>query len=394
MISASITEAEQARLVATRRDLHAHPELGFEETRTQAIVLERLTGLGLTPRRVAGTGVIADVQGARPGKTVLLRADLDGLPLTEENQVEYRSTSAGRMHACGHDGHVASLLGVAERLVARPDFAGRVRLCFQPAEEGAGGAARMLAEGILEGVDAAFGVHVWNDLAVGKVALATGPVMAAVDKLDIELEGVGGHGAMPQQTKDPVVAAAHLVVALQTIVSRETSPLDSAVVTIGSLQAGTNWNVIPRTARLAGTARTYARPTYEAIQGRIERVTRGVADALCCKATIGYERICPPLVNHPQATTLARQVAGELLGADAVVTEGTGTRTMGGEDFAFFLERVPGCFVFVGSRNEARGLCHPHHSPRFDFDEAALGHSVRVLEGIARRYLASGLPTT
>jgi amidohydrolase len=389
-VTPALTEPERARLVATRRDLHAHPELGFEESRTQARVLERLEAAGCKPRRLAGTGVIADLEGARPGRTVLLRADLDALPLQEENPVDYRSSTKGVMHACGHDGHTASLLTAAERLAARRDFAGRIRLCFQPAEEGRGGAAKMLEEGALDGVDAVFGGHLWNDLPTGKVALAHGPIMAAVDKFEVEVTGVGGHGAMPHQTRDPIVAAAHAVVALQTIVSRETSPLDTAVVTIARIAAGEGWNIVPRVARLSGTARAYSQKTWEALPGKIERVLKGVTSALGCEVTIAYERICPPTVNEPRMTDLARAVAAELLGPDAVVTEGDATRTMGGEDFSYMLQRAPGCFIFVGSRNEAKGLVYPHHSPRFDFDEAALEHSVRILEGCALRFLASG----
>ncbi len=391
-----LSDREREVLVATRRDLHAHPELGFEETRTAALVAERLEAAGYEVRRgVGGTGVLADLVGSRddgaPGRpTLLLRADMDALPLVEESGVPYASTARGRMHACGHDGHTAALLTCAERLMARrAELSGRVRLCFQPAEEGRGGAERVLDDGALEGVDAAFGVHIWTELDVGAVGLATGPIMAAVDRFDVQLEGAGGHGAIPQQTRDPVVAAAHVVTALQTIVARNVSPLDTAVVTVARVEAGEagSWNIIPRTARLAGTARAYSDAAWAALPERIGAVARGVAGALGCEATLEYTRICPPTVNEPGFTELARGVASDLFGPDAVRTDGDGVRTLAGEDFSFFLRRVPGCFAFVGGRNAARGLVHPHHSPRFDFDEGALEVAARLLEGVALRYL-------
>lgn len=389
-----LTDREREVLVATRRDLHAHPELGFEERRTLALVADRLEAAGYEVRRgVGGTGALADLVGGAPGPTLLLRADMDALPLVEENDAPYASTVRGRMHACGHDGHTAALLTCAERLIARrAALRGRVRLCFQPAEEGRGGAERVIDDGALEGVDAAFGVHIWNELDVGTIGLASGPVMAAVDRFDIEIVGQGGHGAIPQQTRDPIVAAAHVVTALQTIVSRTVAPLDTAVVTVARIAAGEPeaWNVIPRAARLTGTARAYSDEAWAALPGRIGDLVRGVAAALGCEARVDYQRLAPPTVNEPGFTDVVRGVARELFGPDAVKVEGEGTRTLAGEDFACFLRCVPGCFAFVGGRNRARGLVHPHHSPRFDFDEAALEHAARLLEGVAARYLSAG----
>lgn len=377
---------QRARLIETRRDLHRHPELAYQEVRTAGVVAERLRALGYPLReRVAETGVLAKL--GEGGRGVLLRADMDALPIQEEGQASYRSTVPGRMHACGHDGHVASLLTAAERLAASPP-AGRVVLCFQPAEEGAGGADRMVAEGALEGVDAAFGVHLWTPLACGKVGVAPGPVMAAVDKFELTVVGVGGHGAMPHEAIDPVVAACHLVTALQTIVSRETDPLDSVVVTVGRLEAGDNFNVIPRTARLWGTCRSYSRAAYEGLPERFRRVAEGVTRAHGCELELDYTRLCPPTVNEPAMTALVQEVVRDLLGPDALVTEGPGARTLAGEDFARYLERVPGCFFFVGARDEPSGKVHPHHSPLFDIDERALEISARLLEETARRFLA------
>lgn len=245
----------------------------------------------------------------------------------------------------------------------------------------------MLAEGILDGVDAVCGVHLWNSLPVGTIGLADGPVMAAVDRFDIVLTGRGGHGAMPHLTRDPLVAAAQLVTALQTLVSRETSPLDSSVVTVGMLRAGDTFNVIPETARLSGTCRSYSQELHAALPERLRRVVDGIAAALGVEASLDYQRVCAPTCNEPGFTEFARGVASELFGAEQVRTSGEGTRTMGGEDFSAFLARVPGCFAFVGSRDEARGLSKPHHSEYFDFDERALEVSAIFFEGIARRFL-------
>lgn len=387
-MSPLLSETEQVRLVETRRDLHAHPELAYDEQRTAGVVVERLETAGYLVERLAETGVVARLKG-EGSKTVLLRADMDALPVTEQNEVPYRSQHPGRMHACGHDGHTAALLTVAERL-AGERLAGDVLFCFQPAEEGRGGAARMIEEGVLAGgVDAVFGVHLWNNLPVGKVGLASGPIMAAVDAFEIHLTGRGGHGAMPHQTADPVVAACQIVGALQTIVSRNTSPLDSCVVTVGQVEAGENFNVIPGTARLSGTCRAFSREMHERLPEQVRRVAAGVAAALGCEARVEYRRVCKPTVNEPACTALLREVAAELLGPEAVVSEGDGARTMTGEDFSEFLEQAPGCFALVGSSNPARGLVHPHHSAWFDFDEGALPIAARLLEGAARKFLGT-----
>ncbi|MGE0706621.1 MAG: M20 family metallopeptidase [Planctomycetota bacterium] len=384
---APLTAAERRALTETRRDLHKHPELAYAEARTAGVVEARLRAAGYALETgVAGTGVVARKPGKGP-RTLLLRADMDALPVQERNEVDYASVHAGRMHACGHDGHVAALLTAAERLAAA-ELPGSLVFCFQPAEEGAGGAQRMIEAGVLEGVDAAFGVHLWSSLEVGLVGLASGPVMAAVDRFDLVLRGRGGHGAMPQQATDPVVAACQLVTALQTIVSRETDPLDSCVVTVGQLLAGDNFNVIPSEARLSGTCRSFTREAHAALPERFERVVRGICAALGCEYSLDYLRTSGPTINEPGFTAFVREVAAEVLGPGSARVEGPGVRTMAGEDFSAFLERVPGCFAFVGARNEARGIVHPHHSPRFDIDEEALGVAARLMEGVARGYLA------
>lgn len=385
MEAAGLSASEVERLVATRRDLHAHPELGWEERRTAEVVSARLGAAGYAPRAVRGTGVVADLEGARPGRTVLLRADMDALPIAEETSHGFASRAPGVMHACGHDGHTAALLCAAERLAAgRASLRGRVRLCFQPAEEGRGGAKALLEEGVLEGVERAFALHLWNELPTGSVACADGPVWAACDVFEAAIHGRGGHGGMPDLARDPVVAAAHVVTALQTLVSREASPLDAVVVTVGKLSAGDTWNVIPDLARLHGTCRSFDPATHRALPERLARVVRGVSEALGCRAELEYRVICPPTVNDPAMAALARAAATRALGPGGrVLREGPGTRAMVGEDFAFFLERVPGALLLVGSRDESRGLVQPHHSPRFDFDEGALPIAARLLEEVA-----------
>ena len=380
-------------LVATRRDLHAHPELGFEEVRTSGIVAERLKKLGLEVKAGVGkTGVLARITGGRPGKTVLLRADMDALPILEENDVPYRSQNAGRMHACGHDCHTSILLGVAKRLVAEAkDLKGSVVLCFQPAEElgGAkGGAEAMIKDGALEWAkaDAAFGLHVWQDLPLGLVGVTAGPWMAAVDEFTVTFRGKGAHAAQPQASRDPVVALAHAITALQTLASRNADPLKELVVSVTQVKAGSAFNIIPATAWMNGTIRVFDRALWAAIPQQFERVVRGVAAALDCEADILYERGNHPTVNDPAMCPVVRAAAASVVGEANVRTD---VRTMGGEDFSAFLERLPGVFIAVGSRNESRGLTFDHHHPRFDVDEQSLRIGAEVLLETTRRFLAS-----
>ena len=384
---------ELDELVATRRDLHAHPELGFEEVRTSGIVADRLRQLGLEPRTgVGGTGVLARITGGKPGKTVLLRADMDALPIVEENDVPYRSQASGRMHACGHDCHTSILLGIAKQLVAESkDLKGSVVLCFQPAEElggPKGGAEAMIQDGALEWAkaDATFGLHVWQDLPLGTVGVTAGPWMAAVDEFTVTFKGRGAHAAMPQSSRDPVLALAHAVTALQSITSRNADPLKELVVSVTQLRAGSAFNIIPETAWMNGTIRVFDRELWAAIPQHFERVVRGTAAALDCEATILYERGNKPTVNDPALCAFARAAAASVVGEANVRHD---VRTMGGEDFSAFLERIPGVFIAIGSRNESRGLTFSHHHPRFDVDEQSLALGAEVLLETARRYLAS-----
>jgi amidohydrolase len=380
-LSADVS-AIQADLVALRRDLHQNPELAWAEHRTGARVAAFLEGAALELRTVAATGVLATARGAK-GRTVLLRVDMDGLPIQEQGDAPYASRVPGVMHACGHDGHTA-MGATAARVLAGRRPAGTVRVLFQPAEEGEAGAQRVIADGALEGVDVALGIHLWNELPVGTIGVKAGPLMAAVDRLRVVVRGRGGHGGHPHRAADPVVAAAHVVVALQTIVAREVSPLQSAVVTLGAIHGGQAFNVIPDEVTLTGTVRTFDPELRRSMPERIRRIASGVAEALQCEAEVEVRPGNPPVVNDAAVAALARRAAARVVGDERVVEP---EPTMGGEDMAVYFERVPGCFVFVGSANPARGLDQPHHSPRFDFDEEALAIGCEFLVQAAEEAL-------
>jgi amidohydrolase len=384
----SMDEDTVKELVTVRRDLHQHPETAFEEVRTAGVVAQRLAALGLDVRTgVAKTGVLATIRGGRRGRTVLLRADMDALPIQEENDTPYRSQVAGKMHACGHDCHTSILLGVAKQLTREAaDLPGAVTLCFQPAEECGSGAETMIAEGALAEPppDAAFGLHVWQDLDLGEVGVTPGPFMAAVDEFTVTVTGIGAHAAMPHLGVDPVVCLAHMVTALQSIASRATSPFDEVVVSVTQIRAGSAFNIIPGSAWMNGTVRVFDPALWEALPGHFDRITRGVAAAFGCTVEIDYHRFNQPTVNDPAMAALARDAAAEVVGRDRVRDD---VRTMGGEDFSAFLRKVPGCFIAIGSRNRSRGLVYGHHHPRFDVDEACLAIGAEVLLRTTRRFL-------
>jgi amidohydrolase len=386
-------EAEFAELVATRRDLHAHPELGYEEHRTASIVAERLAALGYAVKTGVGrTGVVGVLNGAAaslagPERTVLLRADMDALPIQEANDVAYRSTAPGVMHACGHDAHVAIGLAVARRLAASRDaWHGTVKFAFQPAEEGGNGALAMIEDGVLEDprVDAAFGLHIMNNLPIGRIAATAGPIMGSVDKFTIRIRGKGGHAAMPHEAVDPILAAAQVVSAIQSLVSRATDPFDQLVVSVTQIKAGDAFNVIPEEAELGGTVRSMGGRMHDEAPQRLTAIVNGVAGALGCTATVDYSRQTPLTINNEAMTALVARIAAQLVGGRGVLTA---ARTLGGEDFSYFLERVPGCFAWVGSQNTLKGFDAPHHSPRFDIDEEAMVIAVELLDRVAREYL-------
>ena len=380
----SLPPVDRDQLVATRRDLHQHPELGFEETRTSTLAAERLRSLGYEVTSGVGkTGVVA-VRPAAHGRCVLLRADMDALPVEETNDVPYRSRHAGKMHACGHDGHVAIGLEVARRLAAvRLD--GTVKLAFQPAEEVSHGAQAMIADGVLDApkVDAAFGIHLWNDLPVGTVGVMPGPIMASVDEFEITILGRGGHAAAPHQTVDPVLTAAHVVTGLQSLVARRRNPLEEGVVSVTQVNAGHAFNVIPGRADLRGTVRTFGGRFCDDAPSLVEQTVHGIAAAFGARAEVRYRRLSGALVNDARMAALMAEVATQVVGQDNVQA---GVRTMGGEDMSYFLQRVPGCFAFVGSGPKA-GKAAPHHSGGFDIDEDSLVIGAELLSRVAVAYL-------
>ena len=383
--------AMQEQLIAWRRDLHKHPELGFEERRTSGLVAEHLKGLGYQVHTGIGkTGVIGILEGARPDPTVMLRFDMDALPIQEQNQVAYASQTPGVMHACGHDGHVTIGLGVATLLQRhREELAGTVKLLFQPAEEGMGGAETMIEEGALEDYGprpaASFGLHLWSPLPLGQAGLATGPVFAAADRWSLTVKGKGGHGAMPHQTADPVVAAAQIVTALQTIVSRNVDPQETAVLTVGTVNGGTAFNIIPGEVTLSGTIRVFDPRVHETVLSRLETLCQGVGAGMGVEVELQIEKLVPALVNDVARTRLMRQVAESVLGQGNVLDD---YRTIVSEDMAYFLQQAPGTFMLLGSANPERGLDYPHHHPRFDIDEAVLPLGVAILAETATRFLA------
>lgn len=394
--------AEEERLIRTRREIHAHPELGFEEVRTAALVQERLEELGIPYQAgVAGTGVVGLLEGAggatgngsrrddgRPRPTLLLRADMDALPIQEENTDPFSSTVPGKMHACGHDGHTAILLAAAAVLARRRErLGGDVKLVFQPAEEDPGGARPMIEAGVLADpkVDAALGLHLWTQLPAGTVGTSPGPLMASADEFMVEILGRGGHAAAPHTCIDSVVVAAHVVTALQTIVSRSIDPLQSAVLTVARIDGGGGaYNVIAPRATLRGTARAFNPAVREAFPVRIERVVRGVCEALGAEYAFRWKPYYPPTINDPLIERIVAEEARRLLGEERVFED---VRSMGAEDMSFFLREVPGCFFFFGAANPAKDAVYPHHNSRFRIDEDVLAPAVELIVRCAESIL-------
>lgn len=379
----------QADWITLRRDLHRYPELGFEEVRTAGIVAAELTRLGLEVQTGIGkTGVVGLLEGEADGPTVLVRADMDALPIQEENQVQYASQSAGKMHACGHDGHTTIALAVAELLGAQRDrMAGRVKFVFQPAEEIGRGAEAMIQDGALRNPvpDVALGLHVWNEAPVGTVVLSDGPMMAAAGDFTITVEGKGGHGAMPHIAHDPIVAASQIVVALQSIVSRSVKPTDTAVLSVTEFKAGDSFNVIPPGARLRGTIRAFDKGVMALLEQRIREVSEAVAGAMGCRAQVLVEQLTLPVVNAPEVNARLKKAFERVASGLDIVTD---YHTMLAEDMSYFLDRVPGTFFFVGSANADRGLDYPHHHPRFDWDdEAVIPLAVELMAAAVASYV-------
>ena len=372
-------QALQEEMVRLRRDFHRHPELGFEEHRTASVIAEYLTALGFQVRTgVAETGVVAVWPGKNTdGKTIAFRADIDALKLTEENQHDFRSETPGKMHGCGHDGHMAILLGLAKWIAeSGRDFPGNIKLIFQPAEEGGGGAKVMVEQNALEQprVDRVVGLHLWLPLKIGQASVVEGAILGSVDGFTITVKGKGGHSAMPHTAVDSLVVAAHIVIALQTIVSRNVDPLQSAVITVGEIRDESAVNVISEKAVLRGMARTSEPELRKLVEKRIRECAQGVAAGLGAQADVEWSPLYPATISDPAVVTDVRNSVRAVLGADCFVEE----RTMASEDFSFFLEQRPGCYFFLGASNVEKGITEPHHSPRFDFDETALGYGLEI----------------
>lgn len=370
-------------VVELRRDFHAHPELGFEEVRTAGIVAERLKALGYEVRTGVGqTGVVGVLRTKKPGKTILLRADMDCLPILEMSGVEYASTSPGKMHACGHDGHTAILLGAAQMIVERRDLlSGTIVLCFQPAEEGKGGARAMIEDGVLDDphVERVYGLHLTSYYRTGLVLMRPGPVMASSDSIEVTIHGRGGHGASPHQTVDPILTSAYFVSQLQSVVSRNVDPIEPAVVTIGAIHGGTIHNVIPDDVTLLGTVRAFSEAEREQMKPRIERVLSGCCAAEGASYDYRYIERYPVTVNDAAQTAYVRELALRTVGPERTADL---VPTMGAEDFSFMLQRRPGCFFFVGSQSDERTAV-PHHNARFALDEACLKTGVQMMVALA-----------
>ena len=372
-----------------RRDFHRHPEMGFKEVRTAGIVAQELESLGLeVTTGVAKTGVVALLKGSRQGPVILLRFDMDALPIVEDTGAEYASQTQGVMHACGHDGHTAVGLTVARILQTHKDeLAGTVKFIFQPAEEGLGGAEAMLSEGILENPrpDYSMAIHLWNEEPLGWLGITPGPFMAAGDVFNVRITGKGGHGAAPHQSQDPVYAAAQIITAVQSIVSRNVSPLDTAVVSVTSVHGGSAFNIIPPQVELQGTIRTFEPEVRSLVLKRFREVITGVAKSLRCEAKVELSDLTPAVVNHPAITARVQAIAAELFPGDTIATR---AMTMGSEDMAFIMNKVPGCFVLVGSANSEKGLDARHHHPRFDFDEAAMAKATALMASVVTNMLS------
>jgi hippurate hydrolase len=376
---------EHARLTAIRRDIHAHPELAFAEHRTAEHVAKHLSLLGIEVHRgIGGTGVVGVLRGGDGLRAIGLRADMDALPMQERNSFEHQSRYAGCMHACGHDGHTTMLLAAAEVLAAERDFNGTVYLVFQPAEEGEAGARAMMEDGLFERfpMDSIYGLHNWPGMPVGQFAVHDGPTMASADRFDVEIFGRGSHAAMPHLGADPVVAAAALVQAIQTITSRHLDPLDAAVVSTTLFHAGEAYNVIPDRAELAGTVRTFSAAVQTSVEQRLKGLCDGIAATYGVRVEFTYRRGYPPTVNTSREAALCAEVAAQV-SSSKVVTDAR--PTMGAEDFAFFLQEKPGCYVWLGNGPGDNGCML--HNPHYDFNDELIPVGGAYWVELAKRLL-------
>jgi amidohydrolase len=363
------------------------PELGGEEFETQRKIIEELRSLGLDPHKAAGTGVVADLRGALPGKLVALRADIDALPIQDEIDQPYRSQHSGRCHACGHDAHAAMLLGTAKVLSQlRQELAGTVRFIFQPSEEKfPGGAQAMIADGALKGVASIIGTHVWQDVPAGQIGITHGRLMAEPDAFTITIQGKGGHGSMPHQTVDPIFVGSQIVVALKSVIGCNMDPLEPVVLSLGMFKAGEVYNVIPDKATLLGTVRTFDETVRGKVFKRIDEICTGICSASGATYTLEPAFGYPALVNNPEVSKLLADVGAEVLGDSGVKDF---QPVMGGEDFSYYLQDTPGAFFFLGIGNVENGVVYPQHHPKFDIDETALVFGVEIMAKATLRMLA------
>jgi len=365
-----LVEKNKDEIISWRREFHENPELSWEEIRTGNRVCEELTKLNIKIKRVAKTGVLGILKGDKPGKTVALRADMDALPIQEANNIPYKSKKEGIMHACGHDGHTAMLLGAAKILKQMRDkIKGTIIFIFQPAEEKAQGASKIIEEGAVKGIDAILGIHLWADLPIGKVSLEPGPRMASTAMFKITIKGKGGHGSMPYQGIDAIMVASALVMNLQSIVSREISPLDPAVVTIGKFNGGEAWNILCDKVILEGTTRCFNNQIINKFPIIIERIIKRTAEAYRAEGKLEYTLLTPVLINDLNLSNISSQALIKNFGEESVVKL---EKTMGGEDFASYTQEIPSIFALVGARNEDKGAKYPHHHKNFNIDEDAL----------------------
>ncbi len=373
-------------VVNYRRHFHMHPELSLQEYKTADFVEEKLKEWGFEPKRMVKTGVVALLSARKPGPTIMLRADMDALPVKEENVHSFISTVPGKMHACGHDAHMAMLLGLAKLFKSRGIPRGRIKFCFQPGEEGADGAGKMVKAGVLKDpkVDFAFGMHVWSPIPTGQIAVLPGPCMASVDEFEVKVAGNGGHAAYPHTATDPVLASAHVITALQSVVSRNVNPLRASVLTVASIHAGSAFNIIPPEAVFRGTIRTFDSDVRALMEKRFKEVVQATASALGCTADINFKRMIPATVNDRKMSEFVKGVAEKVVGNKNVIDHDP---TMGGEDFARYAGRVPGVFAWVGARNEQVGAVYPHHHPKFNIDEDALLIGMEFAKEVTLEYL-------
>ena len=385
--------SQAAYLQTIRRDIHAHPELAFEETRTSDLVAHLLTEWGIPVHRGLGkTGVVGILQQGHSGRAIGLRADMDALPMQEANQFEHASRHCGKMHACGHDGHTTMLLGAAQYLARHRDFDGTVYLIFQPAEEHGGGAREMMRDGLFERfpMDAIFGMHNMPGIPVGTIAVSPGPVLASNNEFRITIRGKGGHAAMPHLSVDPIAVASQIMPALQTIISRSKKPLETAVISITMIHAGDVPNVIPDTCEIQGSVRAYTTETLNMIEQRMGEIVQSAAAMFGAQGALEFRRNYPSTINHAAETAFARQVLADILPPDQIITQ---TPIMAAEDFSFMLEAVPGCYAFIGNgEGDHRDLGHGAgpcvvHNPSYDFNDALLPLGASFFVRLVQRWL-------